>query len=91
MKLPKEIAQNKWDIIFVDAPEGWSDEKPGRMKSIYTAAKLASLSKDCIVFVHDCDRKVEDVYSNRFLKEENLILTQDRLRYYHILAAIKVH
>lgn len=84
LKLPKEIAQNKWDIIFVDAPEGWSDEKPGRMKSIYTAAKLANLSKDCTVFVHDCDRKVESVYSDRFLHAENLILTQDRLRFYYI-------
>jgi uncharacterized protein (TIGR01627 family) len=84
LELPKEIKENKWDIIFVDAPEGWSDEKPGRMKSIFTAAKLAHSSKDCHVFVHDCDRQVEAIYSKKFLHDENLITTQDRLRYYYI-------
>ncbi len=84
LELPKEITENKWDIIFVDAPEGWSDEKPGRMKSIFTAAKLAHSSRDCAVFVHDCDRQVEAIYSKKFLHPENLISTQDRLCYYYI-------
>lgn len=63
--------------------EGWSDAKPGRMKSIYTAAKLAHSSKDCSVFVHDCDRQVEAIYSDTFLHQKNLISMQDRLRYYY--------
>ena len=84
LELPKEITDIKWDIIFVDAPEGWSDEKPGRMKSIFTAAKLAHSSKDCVVFVHDCDRQVEAIYSKKFLYSENLISTLDRLCYYYI-------
>jgi len=84
LELPKEILETKWDIIFVDAPEGWSDEKPGRMKSIFTAAKLAYISGNCDVFVHDCDRKVEANYCEKFLHSENLMSTLDRLRYYYI-------
>lgn len=84
LDLPRGIAKRRWDIIFVDAPEGWSDEKPGRMKSIYTAAKLALSFKNCDVFVHDCDREIEAIYSNQFLHTENLITTQDRLCHYYI-------
>ena len=58
LNLPKEIMETRWDIIFVDAPAGWADQTPGRMKSISTAAKLAFLSKNCNVFVHDCDVSV---------------------------------
>jgi glucuronoxylan 4-O-methyltransferase len=84
LNLPIEIMEMKWDIIFVDGPEGWSDEKPGRMKSIFTAAQLAHQSKDCYVFVHDCDRPVEAIYSRVFLCDENLISIQERLRKYYI-------
>jgi len=84
LDLPDVIKEVKWDLIFVDAPEGWSDEKPGRMKSIFTAAKLAHDSKNCHVFVHDCNRNVEAVYCDKFLCADNLISTQDRLRHYYI-------
>ena len=84
MELPQEITDTKWDIIFVDAPDGSSDRKPGRMKSIFTAAKLAHSSKGCDVYVHDCNRRVEAVYSNQYLHPENLIWKKDRLRYYYI-------
>lgn len=84
LDLPREVSETKWDIVFVDAPEGWSDEKPGRMKSIFTAAKLAHSSKGCAVFVHDCDRQVEAIYSQKFLHAKNLISIQDRLCYYYI-------
>lgn len=33
-----------WDVIIVDAPTGWSEEQPGRMQSISTAAALANPS-----------------------------------------------
>lgn len=84
LDLAQEIRDKKWDIIFIDGPEGWSDEKPGRMKSIYTAAKLANSFKDCTVFVHDCDRQIEAIYSQKYLNDESLVLTLDRLCYYYI-------
>ena len=84
LDLPSEILETKWDIIFVDAPAGWSDETPGRMKSIYTAAHLAHKSKGCHVFVHDCNRKVEAVYCSKFLLDENLVSSPYKLRHYFI-------
>ncbi|NIQ13639.1 MAG: hypothetical protein GTO02_04285 [Candidatus Dadabacteria bacterium] len=70
IKLPDKVVNKKWDVILVDAPEGWSDNKPGRMKSIFLSSKLVKISGD--VFVHDCNRQVEDIYSNKFLKKRNL-------------------
>lgn len=61
MNLLNEVKETKWDCIFVDAPVGTTDKKPGRMQSIFTASILAN--KDTDVFIHDCDRIVEDIYS----------------------------
>jgi hypothetical protein len=65
MRLPDEVARVKWNVILVDAPAGHAPHCPGRMKSIYTAARLAG-GGTC-VFVHDCERFVETVYTWRFL------------------------
>ena len=63
MDLPAIIRETKWDCIFIDAPMGMSDKPqvPGRMQSIFEASVLAD--EDTDVFVHDCDRYVENVYS----------------------------
>jgi glucuronoxylan 4-O-methyltransferase len=71
MPLPGDIKDHKWDVILVDAPIGKRDRSPGRMKSIFLASRLIKNSGD--VFVHDCQRKVEDVYSSKFLKKDNLM------------------
>lgn len=84
LKLPIELNAIKWDIIFVDAPAGWDDECPGRMKSIATAAFFAHTQKDVHVLVHDCDRKVEAIYSSEYLKDNYLVKTIGKLRHYHI-------
>ncbi len=83
MTLPDEIEKEKWDVILVDAPAGLNDQNPGRMKSIFLASKLAKLAKSsCDVFVHDCNRQVEQVYCDRFLKKTNLIAEIQSLRHY---------
>ncbi|MDE5073206.1 MAG: glycosyltransferase, partial [Trichodesmium sp. St5_bin8] len=87
MILPEKITQTKWDVIFVDAPAGYSDEVSGRMKSIYLAAKLALNSGNTDVFVHDCDRQVEKIYSSYFLKNENLVTQVKKLNHYKIINA----
>lgn len=85
MHLPQQILDTQWDIIFVDAPEGYNDTKPGRMNSIYMAALLAHRKDSSTdVFIHDCDREVEAAYSTYFLHNENLQTTVDRLRHYVI-------
>jgi hypothetical protein len=86
MPLPNNVEKEKWDIILVDAPEGVSDQSPGRMKSIYLSSRLVKDAGD--IFIHDCQRKVEDIYSNKFIKKENLAREIQSpggfLRHYHI-------
>ncbi|SFX54666.1 TIGR01627 family protein [Thermoactinomyces sp. DSM 45891] len=85
MDLPKEILTKKWDIIFVDAPVGYSDETPGRMQSIYMASWLASQSYNTHVIVHDCDREVEKVYCDTFFAEKHFLSNVMKLRLYLVV------
>jgi IRX15/IRX15L/GXM len=72
MELPPEVAQGGWDLILVDGPAGWDDDQtPGRMESIYQAARLVKIPGQ--VFVHDCNREVEARFSDRFLGPANLV------------------
>lgn len=68
MNLPQQVLDTKWDVIFVDGPPGNKKRSHGRMQSIYTAWKLANENTD--VFVHDCNRPVEDTYSKHFFTIE---------------------
>lgn len=82
--LPKEIEDVKWDVIFVDGPIGHRPYSPGRMRSIYMASVLAKKNHHVDVFVHDCDRIVENIYSREFLRDRNLKQEIARLRHYHM-------
>ena len=72
--IPQLISCKKWDIIFVDAPLGNYKKNnknvPGRMYSIYMASKL--IADDGIILVHDCSRKIENAYSNKFIGKKYL-------------------
>jgi hypothetical protein len=80
--LPKEVMDARWDVIFVDSPQGGHATRPGRMKSLYTAAQLARRVPGTEVLVHDCDRRVEQVYSDRYLGPGSLVASVGRLRHY---------
>jgi len=70
--LPEQVGKHEWDVVVVDAPAGYDDNTTGRMKSIYMASKLVKNQGD--IFVHDCEREIEKIYCNHFLKQENLNL-----------------
>jgi glucuronoxylan 4-O-methyltransferase len=74
MTFPRTVEQSEWDVILVDAPAGRGEQFPGRMKSIFAAARLVSRGTDQggDVFVHDCEREVEREYCNHYLKSEHL-------------------
>jgi len=74
--IPAFINKINWDIILVDAPAGNKQHFPGRMQSIFTAKKLAR--KNTEIFVHDCDRKVEDLYTKEFFGAPKRQLTKLR-------------
>lgn len=86
MTLPDAVEKEKWDVILVDAPAGYTDETPGRMSSIFLSSKLIRHAGD--IFVHDCEREVEDAFCNTFLKSENLKMEIQAqfglLRHYHM-------
>jgi uncharacterized protein (TIGR01627 family) len=77
-----DIRKTKWDVIIVDAPMGYEEAHPGRMQSIYEASRI--IKDGGHVFVHDCNRKVEGVYTTKFLLTENLIEEIGNLRHYKI-------
>ena len=73
MELDDDIRQIDWDFILVDAPTGYHPNKPGRMKSIYESFNLSDNSKSIDIFVHDCDREIEDTYTKYFFKDFEFI------------------
>lgn len=75
-----DVAAKKWDVIFVDAPEGWNDDTPGRMQSIHWARKLLADGGDLLI--HDCDREVESQYADHYGREMTFHGQTDKLRHY---------
>lgn len=82
--LPNDVIAENWDVIFVDSPQGGSDKRPGRMKSIYTASVLARRSTDVDVLLHDCDREIEAAYGDAYFGDHLLVKTVRTLRHYHM-------
>jgi glucuronoxylan 4-O-methyltransferase len=76
IKLPEFLYEIKWDAIFVDGPPGNKNNSIGRMQSIYMAFELSNNDTD--IFIHDCDRTVEDLYSREFFK---IVKQLDKLRH----------
>jgi len=83
LDLPEEIAGQRFDVIVVDGPAGHEGHleltghmAPGRMQSIYMASRLVAPSG--FVFVHDCDRHVEQRYATEFLGAERLFVRAGR-------------
>jgi uncharacterized protein (TIGR01627 family) len=68
INIPNFIKETNWDFIFVDSPEGWLENHPGRMQSIYTAMTLCNNNTE--IFIHDCDREVENLYSKTMFSVE---------------------
>lgn len=82
IELPPEVIDTRWDVIFVDSPEGYAMTMPGRMQSIYMASILGKKGHSR-VFVHDCDRPAENAYCSRFLGDATLVQSIKKLRHYH--------
>ncbi len=65
LDLPREVEDQEWDIILVDAPMGYDAQHPGRFQSMYTAA-LLKRPVGALTIVDDCQRPVEKEYSRLF-------------------------
>lgn len=80
LTLPPEVSGVAWDVVLVDGPTGMRPDQHGRMQSIHAAVRLVRPGGH--VFVHDCDREVEQAYCDRFLGPANLVRQVGILRHY---------
>jgi len=64
---PDIIRNTQWDVILVDAPQGFGDDNPGRSQSIFLAKEVSN--ENTIIFVHDAERRVEDTCSKEMFSE----------------------
>lgn len=82
----REVYEEEWDAIMVDAPTGYFEAAPGRMGAIWTAGMMARNrgEGDTDVFVHDVNRPVEDAFSREFLCEGYMKEQQGRLRHFNV-------
>jgi hypothetical protein len=82
MDLPADVRDKDWTVVFVDGPTGYNVDCPGRFQSIWEAAKISSAQH---VFVHDCDRPVEQWACQTFLSPRFTTCTKiGRLWHYHM-------
>jgi hypothetical protein len=81
--LPDTVTDTAWDVVFVDGPAGSSWRSPGRMQSIYTAARLADPTAGDVL-VHDCHRTVERECCVRYLGHSALVAQIGTMRHYRV-------
>jgi len=69
--IPLWINDTPWDIVLVDAPEGYESHLPGRLSSIKVASVVC---KNGVVFVHDMQRDNEKDFTMRYLGQPTKII-----------------
>lgn len=62
-----------YDIIIIDAPNGFAPTTPGRLLPIYWTSKLLA-RKDSCIYIDDTERPLESYCINRFLSGYKQIL-----------------
>src|SRR5664279_3203852 len=65
--VPEFLRFAKWDVILIDGPEGGLPTSPGRGLPISWASALRT--PETHIFVHDYERKLETVLTDRLLRD----------------------
>ncbi len=63
--VPAVMTEEAWDVIIVDAPQGFNGKAPGRALPIYWSSKVAGPQTQ--IYVDDYERALEREYAERFL------------------------
>ena len=81
-----------WDVVLVDAPEGWRGDRTGRVQPFYTAATIAQSRSSVIdIFSHDMDRRGEQEMAQAFLCASHTRVSQHgRLAHYQVKAGSRM-
>jgi glucuronoxylan 4-O-methyltransferase len=86
--VPSDVRSVRWDVVLVDGPRGYGAAAPGRSQSIYAARVLANEAPKghkTHVFVHDCNRLVENSFTRLLLGDAFVdTATMKRMRHYVI-------
>jgi hypothetical protein len=64
LELVPEVSGHRWDLVLVDAPQGWG-AGPGRAQSLNEAVSL--VADDGLILLHDCEREGERWLIERYL------------------------
>ncbi|KAI8826140.1 uncharacterized protein EV422DRAFT_563955 [Fimicolochytrium jonesii] len=74
LQLPEEVQNVCWDVILVDAPQGYQPDQPGRHEATHWSVQKA---KDCLranklsevhIFLHDVNRALENKIVDNILR-----------------------
>lgn len=74
--VPKCIQNIDWDIIFIDGPAGFANDKPGRALPIIWTSKIKN--KNTHIFVDDYERKLEKTYTDKYIHPSCIIKDMNR-------------
>lgn len=74
--IPDFIKNIQWDIIFIDGPEGFSPDKPGRAIPILWANKIKN--KKTHIFVDDYGRTLEKKMTDEYLDPNCILIDVNR-------------
>jgi hypothetical protein len=74
----KLISLGPFDIIIIDGPEGYDDNKPGRLIPCYWSTLLSK--KGTIIYIDDSNRKLENYCVNKYFsdKEKEYFIERDK-------------
>ena len=72
-EIPQKLIDNApYDIILVDGPQGYTENVPGRLLSIFWSVQVLS-KPNTILYIDDCKRKLESLCIKKFIPPEKLV------------------
>lgn len=76
IQIPDFIKNIQWDIIFIDGPEGFSPDKPGRAIPILWANKIKNSKTH--IFVDDYERTLEKKFTDEYINPNCILIDRNR-------------
>jgi hypothetical protein len=72
--IPEEIIKNApYDIIYIDGPNGYLPDKPGRLLPIYWTKTFLS-KPGSLVYIDDCKRPLENECINKYFNNYQMTM-----------------